>query len=83
MSEFGFELNRRPISDRRVKALAVVDLFDEGSNIASGFVDTLIALSVDLLSLERLHEAFGFGVVIRIGRTAHAGSCADAFEQFR
>jgi hypothetical protein len=63
-----------------VKALAIVDLLDEVANVASRFVDALIVLSINFLDLECLHEALGFGIVIGIGRPAHADPYASAFE---
>src|SRR3954454_6109693 len=67
------ELDRRSIAERRMQPLAVVDLFDEGADLLAGIIDVAIVSSVDLLLLERLHEALGLGIVVGIADAAHAG----------
>lgn len=46
-----------------MEALLVVDLCDEAVDVATGVVEVDESLAVDLFGLERLHEAFGLGVV--------------------
>ena len=67
------ELGRWSIAQGRVQALGVVDLLDEGADAARGFMVIAIEPAVDLLGLERLHEALGLGVVVGIADPAHAG----------
>ena len=71
-TEFGFELDRGFVAQRRVEALGVVDGFDEGADLAAGVLEVGLGLGVDLLGLQRLHEALGLGVVERVARPAHA-----------
>ena len=52
-------------------------MVDEGADFAFCVFERLIGLAVDLLGLERLHEAFGFGVVLGRAGAAHAGMGAD------
>ena len=59
-----FELERWAIAQCRVQALLVVDGFDEGTDAALGLPVIAVEPAVDLLGLERLHEALGLGVVI-------------------
>ena len=56
-AKLGFELNRGLISERRVKALAIVDGFDEGADLAAGFVEVRIGLSVRRLGFQRIRFA--------------------------
>jgi hypothetical protein len=56
-----------------VQASAIVDGLDEGADLATGVVDGGVGFAVDLLGFQRLHEALGFGVVVRIAGPAHAG----------
>jgi hypothetical protein len=55
-----------------VQPVLVVDLCDEAIDPVAGVVDVGEGLSVDLFSLQRLHEALGFGVVEGIAGPAHA-----------
>lgn len=55
-----------------MEALLVVDLRDEAVDAATGVIEVDESLAVDLFGLERLHEAFGLGVVEGIARPAHA-----------
>src|ERR1700722_11951241 len=55
----------------------VVDVVDEGADLALGVFAAAIGLAVDLLGFERMHEALGLGVVLRRSRAAHAGVDAD------
>lgn len=65
-------LKGRLISKCRMKGLLVVDLRDEAVDAATGVVEVDEGLAVDLFGLERLHEAFGLGVV---EKDCPAGSC--------
>src|SRR6185436_17841709 len=53
----GIELGRRAIAQGRVQALLVVDLVDEGADAACRLAMVAIEPAVDLLGLQRLHEA--------------------------
>ena len=55
-----------------MQPLLVVDIGDEAIDPASGIAEIDEGRSIDLFGLERLHEAFGLGVVERIARSAHA-----------
>src|SRR5262249_34274397 len=55
-----------------MQALLVVDVRDEAVDAATGVVEVCKCLAVDLFGLERLHEAFGLGVVEGIAGPAHA-----------
>ena len=55
-----------------MQALLVVDLSDKAVDPAPGILEINEGFAVDLLSLQRLHEAFGLGVVEGITRPAHA-----------
>ncbi len=72
MRERGFELKGRLVSERRVQPVLVVDLCDEVIDAAAGVADVDEGPAVDLFGLERLHEAFGLGVVEGIAGPAHA-----------
>jgi hypothetical protein len=67
----GFELKGRSVSERRVQAVAVVDICDEAIDPAAGVTEVGEGLAVDL-GLQCLHEAFGLGVVEGIAQSAHA-----------
>jgi hypothetical protein len=70
--ERGFELKGRLVSERRVQPILVVDVCDEAIDAATGVADVGEGAAINLLGLERLHEAFGFGVVEGIAGSAHA-----------
>src|SRR5438105_12323573 len=72
LRERGFELKGRLVSERRVQPVLVVDLCDEAIDAAAGVTEIDEGLAVDLFGLERLHEAFGLGVVEGIAGSAHA-----------
>ncbi len=55
-----------------MEAVGVVDVFDEGADAAAGVFKVGVGRAVGFLGFERLHEAFGLGVVRRIARPAHA-----------
>ena len=55
-----------------MQTLLVVDIGDEAIESTTGVVEIDECLAVDLLGLEGLHEAFGFGVVEGVSGTAHA-----------
>ena len=56
-----------------MQSLAVVDLLDEGADVLAGVIDVAVVSAVDLLRLERLHEALCLGIVVRVADPAHAG----------
>ena len=49
----------------------VVDLLDEVGKVLGYVVESLEGHRIDRFDLQRLHEALGFGVVIRIASAAH------------
>jgi hypothetical protein len=51
---------------------AIVVLLDERGNVRTQVVEISIGIGVDLFPLERLHDALTTGVVIGVGRPAHA-----------
>ena len=55
-----------------MQPVAIVVLLDERGNVRTQVVEIPIGVGVNLLSLERLHEALTTGVVIGVGRPAHA-----------
>jgi len=63
-----------------VQPVGVVDVFDEGADAGVGVGEIGVGSPVDLLDLERLHEAFGLGVVVRVARPAHRALEAERFE---
>src|SRR5687768_4274708 len=54
-----FILFRRPVAERRVQPLAIIDGFDKGADAAAGCIEVCIGAAVDFLLLERSHEALG------------------------
>ncbi len=70
-SKLGFEFVGWKITERRVKPLCVVDLFNEPWKPAGDITEGLVAADVDVLDLERLHEALGLRIVVRIAGRAH------------
>ena len=60
------------VAQRRMQPDAIVVLLDECGNVRTQVVEISIGIGVDLLLLERLHEALTTGVVIGVGRSAHA-----------
>ncbi len=65
-----------------MKATAVVDLFDEPWQPSGDVLERLVACQVDLLDLQRLHEALGLGVVVWIGHCARS-RCAGGYPMLR
>ena len=70
--QVGFEFGGWLIRQCRVQPLAIVDFFDESANFVVRMMCVTIAASVDLLLLERLHEALRHRVVVRAANPAHA-----------
>ena len=60
-----------------MQSAGIVDVVDEGADLALGVFAAAIGLAVDLLGFERMHEALGLGVVLRRSWAAHAGVGAD------
>ena len=54
-----------------MEPLGVVDFVDEAGNVRRDVLEGLVGHEVDGLDLERLHEALGLGVVVRIAAAAH------------
>ena len=57
-----FELLGRPIAERGVKPLAVVITLDEIFDVRTQVIAIAVIAGIDLLVLERFHEAFATGV---------------------
>ena len=55
-----------------MQPVAIVVLLDERRNVRAQVVEIPIGVRVDLLPLERLHEALTTGVVIGVGGPTHA-----------
>jgi hypothetical protein len=53
--------------------LPVVDALDELADPYSGVGQVAIVTPVDLLLLQRAHEALGLRIVVRVADPAHAG----------
>ena len=68
------ELDGWSIRERRVKPVAIIDLFDEVTDRAAGVLDVAVAARLNLFVLERLHEALRLGIVVGVADTAHAGA---------
>ena len=77
----GLERDRRPVAERGVQPLAIVDLVDEDADVVRRVAVIAITGAVDLLALERSHEALGLGVVVGIADPAHAGGNPVVFQQ--
>ena len=60
------------VAQRRMQPDAIVVLLDERGNVRTQVVEISIGIGIDLLPLQRLHEALTTGVVIRVRRLAHA-----------
>src|SRR5215472_3557781 len=67
------ERDGRLIAERGVQALAVVDLIDEGRDVARRVAVIAIERAVNLFAFERPDEALGLGIVVGIADPAHAG----------
>ena len=57
-----FELLGRPIAERGVKPLAVVITLDEVFDVRTQMIAIAVIAGIDLLVLERFHEAFATGI---------------------
>ena len=68
-----FELYRRHISGGAVTPLWVVEHLNVVKDISPGLIARWIDLSTNALALKQLEEALGYGVVVTIAATAHAG----------
>ena len=65
------ELDRAPVVERRMEPPLIVDLVDEVRKRMNDVGERLIATELDLFILQRLHKAFGFGIVVGNATTAH------------
>ena len=77
----GLERDGRLIVERRVQALAVVDLVDKGAEMARRGAVIAVPGAVDLFALERPDETLGLGVVVGIADPAHAGGNPVGLQQ--
>ena len=83
LSERGLEGNGGLAAERGVEAVGVVDVLDEGADATAGVFEVGVGLAVGLLGFQRLHEAFGLGVVPRVARPAHGALEAALIEPRR
>lgn len=58
----------------------VVDVIDEGRQVRSNILEGLVFGDVDRLDFQRLHEALGLGVVIRISFSTHGSDESVEFQ---
>jgi hypothetical protein len=63
-----------------VEAVGVVDILDEGADAVAGVFEVGVGRAVGFLGFERLHEAFGLGVVVGIAWPAHGALKASLVE---
>jgi len=68
-----FELFRGSIAQCRMQLATIVVPFDKFLDIFSQVIQVAVLVGVNLFPLQRLDEAFATGVVVRVGRPAHAG----------
>src|SRR5580693_522099 len=66
------KLLRRPVAERRMEPNAIVVAVDEHRDISSQVIQVAILAGVNFFPFESLHKALTTGVVVRIGRPAHA-----------
>src|SRR5262245_10472640 len=66
-----FVVDGTAIAERRVKALAVVDLVDESRHVACDVGEILVLVQVHPFDLQRLDEALALRVVVRIAGAPH------------
>ena len=65
------ELHGASVTERRVQPLRVLDLVDEPREIVGDVAKALVFHAIHRLHLQRLHEALGLGVVIRVPAPPH------------
>ena len=59
------------IAERGVESAGVVDLIDEAWKVGCDVFESFVGHEIHGFNLKRLHEAFGFGVIVWIAATAH------------
>ena len=69
-----FKLHRRPVSQRGMQPLAVINLFDEVGKSVLDISQSPVFPEIDLLGLQGFDEALGGGVVVRGSLPRHADS---------
>jgi hypothetical protein len=81
-----FEFVGWKIAERRVKSLCVADLLDEPWKAVGDIPEGLVAADIDVLDLERLHEALGLRIVVTGYRVMHftrtSASWSNMVERF-
>src|ERR1700731_4739384 len=80
--EIGFELDRGFVAERGMQSASVIDVFDEGAYVGSGFLARGVGFRVHFLLLQGSHEALGLGVVVGVAGAAHAGFDAVGLQPF-
>lgn len=76
-----FELRRRAIVERGVEPTTIVVLLDERGDVGSQMLQIAILGNVNFLLFQGLDEALTTGIVIGVGRPAHAGDYVLLLQQ--
>jgi len=80
LSEFDFELNRGVVAEGGVEPVSIIDVFEEGADVASSVFERRAGLAVDLLVFEGAHEALGLGVVVGVTGAANVEAQAAGLQ---
>src|ERR1700679_1767577 len=73
LSCFQFHLDRADVADGRVTPSSVVEAFDVGEDITTGFLPCCITAVMDEFGFDRVEEALHRSVVIAVALAAHGG----------
>src|SRR6516165_1185548 len=65
------ELDGTPIAEGAMESACVVDLINEVRKVGNDVCERFVVPEVNRFDLQRLHEALGLGVVIRVATAAH------------
>lgn len=76
------ELLRGQVAQRRVEPTPVVDVVDEAGKVVRHIGEGLVGHGIDGLDLQRLHEAFGLGIVVGVAAPSHRADQAMRIEDF-
>lgn len=71
----------RSVAQRGVQSLPIVIVLDELLDVRSQMFQVIVFASLDFFPLQRLHEAFAAGIVIRVRRTTHARNHPTLLEE--
>jgi hypothetical protein len=72
-----FALDWQQIAEAGVKQLEMVHVVDEAATLGLGVGERVVLVEVNLLTLQRLEEALGLGMVIGVALGRHADQCTD------